>query len=211
MKKVFYGCLLITGLLVSGCHFGKPAYDDVKVDKKTTGDTKTAEPTATQNPESKEDPIAKAEKEAGIGNPPTPTTPPAEEKKVPQVPEFLDTAKGQIKDLPPFPKSRVVNVQYGPINGISSAMYIYQANETPENVAAFFEKSVTSNGWKILSRTKEPDNFEFTLGKGTRDEGIIRVKKDTQSKATVILLSRAQSPEGQDLVSTPEKQPEKKK
>src|SRR5690348_14152838 len=118
MKKVLGGSLLVSCVLVFGCHYGKPAYEDVKVDKKTSGDTKNANPQAAQNTESKEDPIAKAEQDAGIGKAQQPA-PAAEEKKPPQIPEFLDTTKGEIKDLPRFPKASVLNVQYGPINGAS--------------------------------------------------------------------------------------------
>jgi hypothetical protein len=208
MRKILCGSVLISSLIICGCHFNKPAYEDVKVDKKTTGETKPAEQAA--NPEQKEDPVAKAEKEAGLQTPAQPSAP-AEEKQPVQIPEFLDMNKGQIKDLPPYPKAARTNMQYGPINGVSSAMYVYVTNESPATISAFYEKAFQSNGWRILAADKVPDSYEYTLAKGTRDQALIRIKKDVQSHQTSILLSRAQVPEGQSVTAAPANQPEKKK
>ncbi|MBI3650550.1 MAG: hypothetical protein HY231_05825 [Acidobacteria bacterium] len=214
MKKVVTGILMVASLLVFGCKIGKPAYDDIKVDKKTTGDNResggAATPNDGQGQTPSEDPIAKAERDAGIANPQSPAGAPEAQKPI-HMPAFLDTVKGGIKDLPPFPHSAVANAQYGPVNGLDSAMYIYQTNKPPDQVAAYFEKSVKSNGWEIAANIKDPDSYEMTLIKGKRDQALIRIKKDTQTQLTSILLSRTQAPEGQSLITEPTKAVEKKK
>jgi hypothetical protein len=215
MKKVIFGLLMLSSLLVVGCNFGKPAYSDVQVDNKTKGETSRAEPTATQNPEpaasSSEDPIAKAEREAGIASSPQQQNPPQEKKEV-QIPSFFVSGSAEIKDLPKYKNSAILNVQYGPVNGVNSAMLIFESRDSVEKINEFYEKTIKSNGWSVVTNIKDPDNFEYTLVKGQRDEALIRIKKDPNSGSSVIMLSRTEKPADQVAPTTPQpKTPEKKR
>jgi hypothetical protein len=214
MKKVIFVLLMISSLLVVGCNFGKPAYSDVQVDNKTKGETSRAEPTAAQNPtppaNPSEDPIAKAEREAGLVN--SAQQNPPQEKKEMQIPSFFVSGKTEIKDLPKYSKSNILNVQYGPVNGVNSAMLIFESRDSVEKINEFYEKTIKSNGWSVVTNIKDPDNFEYTLIKGQRDEALIRIKKDPQSGSSVILLSRTEKPADQKAPTTPQpKAPEKKR
>ncbi len=214
MKKVIFVLLLISSLFVFGCNFGKPAYSDVQVDNKTKGETSRAEPGTNPNPEpsanSSVDPIAQAEKDAGLGNPPQ-QNPPQQNKEM-QLPSFFVSGQSEIKDLPKYKKSTIINVQYGPVNGVSSAMLIFESRDSVEKINEFYEKSIKSNGWEVITNIKDPDNFEYTLSKGARDEALIRIKKDPQSGHSVILLSRSEKPAELKITATPPtKVPEKKK
>jgi hypothetical protein len=204
MKKVIFVLCIFSSLFIFGCNFGKPAYNDVQVDSKTKGESQRGEQTATQNanqsPASAEDPIAKAEKEAGLVN--GQQVPPPEKKEVP-MPGFLVPGRSEIKDLPQYKRSQLMNAQVGPINGVNSAMLVFSSPDAVEKVGAFYESAFKSNGWTVITNLKDPENFEYTLTKGTRDEALVRIKKDTQSGITVIMLSRAEVPQGQSVSTAP--------
>jgi hypothetical protein len=214
MKKITLVLFIFSSLFIIGCDFGKPAYNDVQVDAKTKGESRNANLATAQNPEQganqSEDPVAKAEREAGISNPQQGQTTPTEEKKPIALPSFIDSVSGRIKDIPAYPKSQVMNVQYGPVNGVSSAMMLYRVKDSVDTVGAFYEKSFKSNGWTLITTLKDPDSFEYTLTKGNRDQALVKVKKDPQTGAVLVMLSRAEMPEGQKVSAEPMKPVEKK-
>jgi hypothetical protein len=188
MKKVFFVFIILSSLFVFGCNFGKPAYSDVQVDNKTKGESQRGEQSATQNDNqsaaASEDPIAKAEREAGLVNG---QQNPQQEKKEMTQPSFLVPGSSEIKDLPRYKRSQIVNAQYGPLNGVSSAMLVFSSPDTVDKIGAFYESAFKSN----------------TLRKGARDEALVRIRKDTQSGSTVIMLSRAELPPDQSVTSAP--------
>jgi hypothetical protein len=204
MKKVIFVLLMISSLSVFGCNFGKPAYSDVQVDSKTKGEKPKAEQGAAQSPETAasptEDPIAKAERDAGITNTPQ-QTPPPDKKDMPP-PSFLVGGQSDIKDLPKYKKSTMINAQVGPINGVSTAMFIFESRDTVEVIGEFYEKAFKSNGWELVTKIKDPDNFEYTLRKGAQDEALVRIKKDPQVGTSFILLSRMEKPADQKVTAT---------
>jgi hypothetical protein len=204
MKKVFFVFIILSSLFVFGCNFGKPAYSDVQVDNKTKGESQRGEQSATQNANqsaaASEDPIAKAEREAGLVNG---QQNPQQEKKEMTPPSFLVPGSSEIKDLPRYKRSQIVNAQYGPLNGVSSAMLVFSSPDTVDKIGAFYESAFKSNGWTVITNLKDPENFEYTLRKGARDEALVRIRKDTQSGSTVIMLSRAELPPDQSVTSAP--------
>jgi hypothetical protein len=204
MKKVIFVLLMISSLSVFGCNFGKPAYSDVQVDSKTKGETPKGEPGAAQSPETaanrSEDPIAKAERDAGLTN--TPQQNPPQEKKDMQPPSFLVAGQSEIKDLPKYKKSNIINAQIGPINGVSTAMFIFESRDSVEMIGEFYEKAFKSNGWELITKVKDPDSFEYTLAKGDRDEALVRIKKDPQVGSSFIMLSRMEKPVDQKVTAT---------
>lgn len=206
MKKVILFLFIISSLFVFGCNFGKPAYSDIQVDNRSKGDTSRADQTTAQNPNPSEDPIARAEREAGLTNPAQQNQPANKEI---QMPSFLVPGKSEIKDLPKYKKASIINVQIGPVNGVNSAMLIFESRDSVENISKFYEQSFKSNGWELVGNIKDPDNFEYTLMKGAIDEASVRIKKDPQSGSTFIMLSRIEKPADQTVTVTPV--PEKKK
>lgn len=207
MKKVIFVLFMISSLFVFGCNFGKPAYSDIQLDNRSNSNTPRTDSAAGQAADSSEDPIAKAERDAGISNPAT-QNPAPENKEIP-MPSFLVHGKSEIKDLPKYKKANIVNVQVGPINGVSSAMLIFESRDTVENISQFYEKSFKSNGWEVISNIKNPDNFEYTLIKGARDEASVRIKKDSQTGSSFIMLGRIEKPADQTVTMAPV--PEKKR
>jgi hypothetical protein len=204
MKKVFLACIILSSLLAFGCNFGKPAYSDIQVDNKTKGDPQRGESggsaNANQAANPAGDPIANAEKEAGLTGAQQNAAP---ENKERQPPNFFVPGSTEMKDLPKYKRSQIVNVQYGPVSGVSSAMLIYQSPDSVDKIGAFYEGSFKSNGWEIVTNIKDPENFEYTLQKGKTNEALVRIKKDTQTGTTMIMVSRAEVPPGQSVTSTP--------
>ena len=111
-----------------------------------------------------------------------------------KLPSFIDPAKGIITDLPPYPGARRFNMQYGPLQGVDTAMIIYMTPDPMEKVATYYEGVVKSHAWKVSSNLKEPEGIDMKLTKGGRDEAILRIKKNTEQKVTEILISRTQKP-----------------
>lgn len=204
MKKVFLALIMLSCLLAFGCNFGKPAYNDIQVDNKSRSEAQKGETGASTNANQSAangvDPIANAEREAGLTGG---QQSPAPENKERQAPTFFVSGTTEIKDLPKYKRSQIVNVQYGPINNISSAMVIYQTPDSVDKVAAHYEGAFKSNGWEIVTNIKDPENFEYTLQKGKSNEALIRIKKDNQTGTTMIMVSRAELPPGQSVASTP--------
>lgn len=207
MKKVIFVLFVISSLSVFGCNFGKPAYSDVQVDSKTKGETPRAEQGAAQNPapaaNSSEDPIAKAEREAGIAN--AAQQPPSQDKKAMPPPGFFVTGTSEIKDLPKYKKAGLMNATIGPVNGVTTATMVYESRATVDKIGEFYEKAFQSNGWEMVTKIKDPDNFEYTLRKGDRDEALVKIKLDTQTGSSLIMLSRSEKPV--DLKVTASSQP----
>jgi hypothetical protein len=213
MKRVIFVLFILSSLFAIGCNFGKPAYSDVQVDNKTKGESQRGEQAAAQNTNQSatpaEDPIAKAERDAAIAN--GQQTVPQDKKDIP-APGFFSPGSSEIKDLPKYKRSQILNAQVGPINGVNSALLLFSSPDTVEKISAFYESSFKSNGWMVVTNLKDPDSYEYTLRKGTSDEAMVRIKKDTQSGNTMIMLSRAQLPPGQSVTSPPlPKAPQNKK
>lgn len=198
MKKVIFVFVILCSLFAFGCNFGKPAYSDVQVDSKTRGEGQSANANANQPATPAVDPIAQAEAEAAAasGQPANP-----QDKKDIPAPSFLNGA--DIKDLPKYKRSQVMNAQVGPINGINSALFLLSTPDSVEKVSTFYDSAIKSNGWSVASNLKDPESVEYTLTKGTRDEAMVRIKRDNQSGITVITLSRAEVPEGQTVTTPP--------
>jgi hypothetical protein len=204
MKKFIFAMIILTSLTVSGCNFGKPAYSDVQLDNKSKAEPAKGESGNGQNANASaaqgEDIIAKAEREAGING--AQATPPQQNKER-QLPAFFVPGVAEIKDLPRYKNSQIVNVQYGPINGIESANIMFESGDSVEKIGRFYETAFKSNGWTVVTNIKEPENQEYTLVKGKSDEALVRIKKDPQRGTTAVMLSRAQLPAGQSVTSTP--------
>src|SRR5690349_5110072 len=113
-----------------------------------------------------------------------------------QMPAFFDAGKGQIKDLPTYPKSKRANVQISNANDTPTVIMVYQLYGTAEEAAAFYEKQIKANGWTVVTSSKTPDYYDWTLKKGERDQAAVNIKRDAQQPAYLILsVNRNQLPE----------------
>jgi hypothetical protein len=116
------------------------------------------------------------------------TPPPAQSS----VPGFIDTKTGQIKDLPNYPTADRTNVQMGPIGDVSTAMFVLETGEQVESVAKFYDQVAKSQGWTVVIRILENENFNIELQKGEQNEGKVQARRDTTTGKTTIVVSRVE-------------------
>jgi hypothetical protein len=187
--KSFVLFLLCSGsLLLVGCREEKPANSETQSQPLTKADAMNSN----QANNSSVNPVAQLEQEAKAAGAQQNSN--AGEAKKYKIPAFIDTVKGGITDLPAYKGARIYNMQYGPIQGADSAMIIYMTGDPMEKVAAFYNGIVKSHGWKVISTITEPETVDMKFVKGSRDEAIVRIKKNTEQRVTEILLSRVQKP-----------------
>jgi hypothetical protein len=187
----FYSLLIILLCLIPvACGNKKPAYSEIQTDK-------DGRPV---NQNSNQETAAASEDQAAEGqtSPPQPQgqqPAPAAAQPAPfKVPEFFDMNTGQIKDIPSYPRSTRVSVQYGPLQGTQSAMIILQTGDPVEKIAEFYDRAIKSNGWKVVSDQRARDIMKIELQKGDRGEGLVRVIKDERTGVINIGLSRIEKP-----------------
>jgi hypothetical protein len=105
-------------------------------------------------------------------------------------PAFFDQKKGQIKDLPSFPNASVINIGYGPINGQNGVFISLQTLSPFEEVAAFYDKAIKSNGWTVINDSRTPGSYVWQLKKGEGQEARVQVKDDQDAHRVIIGLAR---------------------
>jgi hypothetical protein len=74
-------------------------------------------------------------------------------------------------------------------------MILLQSTDTVASIAAFYDKAIKSNRWKVVGVAREPDWVKWELMKGTRDEAIVDIRADEETGRRIIIISRAQKPE----------------
>src|SRR6185503_1636567 len=101
----FVCCVLILIISFSGAACGprKPAYSDINPDQSAKNDNRNSSGQATEPGSS----------EAQL--PGSQTPPSAPQTAAFKIPEFLNQATGEIKDLPSYPQAVRQNIQYGPV------------------------------------------------------------------------------------------------
>jgi len=178
----FFSMLIISLCLIPvACGNKKPAYSDIQTDK----DGRAVNQNSNQEAAATSDQATERQQPA-----PAPAAQPAPFK----VPEFFDINTGQIKDIPSYPRSTRVSVQYGPLQGTQSAMIILQTGDPVEKIAEFYDRAIKTNGWKVVSDQRDRDIMKIELQKGDRGEGLVRVIKDERTGLVNIGLSRIEKP-----------------
>lgn len=187
---------IIAAFLSSAACGKKPAYSEIKTDQDGRA--------AAQNNNSQPDAPSNAPPEASEQTPPpTPAqTPPAQQEIKP--PSFLDASKGEISDLPNYPVAMKTSLQFGPIQGMNTAMIVLETRDSVEKVAAFYDRAAKGKGWKVVNRINDPEFFQLDVEKGKGHEAVVKVRKDSVSNQTVIVISRIEKP-------ADKKEPETKK
>lgn len=186
MKLVCSFLVFAMSIGVIACGPRKPAYSDINTNK----------PGANQNQNNNEQPSI-------LANAPGSESQPAGGQAQPQsgqpekfrMPPFLDTVSGQIKDLPSYPLSNRVNLQYGPLQGKDTATLMLETGDTMDNIVAFYDKAIKSNGWTVVDKIKDQELSNWTLKKGNGNEARIEVRKNPQSNSRYIAIARTQDQE----------------
>jgi hypothetical protein len=187
MKSISLSVVILCLLSIS-CGPKKPAYGDIQTDKDGRSLNRNSSGQAAPAPQPPES--------AATGQTapqPHPAQVPAQPEPF-KVPEFFDMNVGQIKDLPSYPRATRVSIQYGPLQGTQSAMIILQTGDSLDKIAAFYERAIKTNGWKVVSDQRDKDVMKIEVNKGERDEGLIRVLKDEKTGLVNIGLSRIEKP-----------------
>ena len=151
----------------------KPAYSDVKAEQPARSEGEPAP--STDKPA---DPVAEVDRKAETtAQQPAPqnSQPPADQKPM-VIPAFFDSTKGAIKDIPRYPDSNVTNMQYGPLGEANVVFMVLQSRGSVEKIGAFYDKELKRNGWNILSNTRDPQFYEWTLKKDDANEGTVKMK-----------------------------------
>jgi hypothetical protein len=107
-----------------------------------------------------------------------------------KMPAFMDAATGAPKDLPNYPGSRVLNIQYGPQNDTDTFSVLLQTGDSMEKIAAFYDKAAKSNGWDVTQRQVDPEYSEWRLRKNASDEAQVTVRKPPQGNMLAIAVAR---------------------
>lgn len=183
MKLVCSFVVFVMSIGVIACGPRKPAYNDINTNKAGTN----------QNQNNDEQPSVLANAPGSESQPAAGQAQPQPEKF--RMPPFLDTVTGQIKDLPSYPLSNRVNIQYGPIQGKDTASLMLETGDTMDKIVAFYDKAVKSNGWTVVDKLKDQELSNWTLKKGNGDEAKIEVRKNPQSNSWYIAIARTQDQE----------------
>jgi len=109
-----------------------------------------------------------------------------------KIPDFVDKIRGGIKDLPLYPRGKRQNVQIGPRGGMDMMTVYLTSKDSVETIAAFYDKAVKSNGWKIVDSMREPEVFQLTLTKGATSEALVKAQWDPPTNQTQMLISRGE-------------------
>lgn len=188
MKKLFQYSILVLvvclNFVMSGCN-RKPAYSDIKVEQPARANSESA-----QTANKSADPVAEVDQKAQAAES-QPSAQPTEQKKF-EIPASLDTTKGEIKDIPKYPGSGVTNIQYGPLGDASVVFMVLQAKGPIEKIGEYYDKEIKRNGWTVVSNTRDPILYEWTLKKGEANEATVKITKDENSGAIYIALTRTE-------------------
>ncbi|HKV40495.1 MAG TPA: hypothetical protein VJX67_14875 [Blastocatellia bacterium] len=164
----FIGLIGLIGL--TGCG-PRPSYSDIQVDK---------------NGGLANQPAASPE---GVGVPRQSPGLPQTGAGIPP-PAFLDDRTGQIKDLPLYPRSKLINSQYGPVNGYNTMMLRAETGDPFEKVTGYYDQILKSNGWRIDNNNRGEGSFSWELLKGASDHGGVQVTQDPRNKHVYVMVVR---------------------
>jgi hypothetical protein len=184
MRRVLYCVLCLAVSQVAGCGH-KPSYSEI--DSNQSGKAANQSSPAPGGPEK---PTALPGEPAHLPET-APASAPGEQKPVP-LPAFFDSATGQIKDLPGYPRARRTNIQFGPLNGYDTMLITLTTRDPFDKVVAFYDQAVKSNGWTIVENSRDPNKYQWTLLKES-GQGMIVIAKEEQRPLVYVTLDRVKS------------------
>ena len=179
-------CLALTVLVIAplaACSH-KPSYSEMDANRTARNQNQNqnseSQPTASTPPPSVEPPPATQ---------PAPVPPPAPAVKRPS---FMDQAKGDIRDLPSYPRAYRVNIQVGPIQGVNTMLLTLKTTDPMDKITAFYERVIKNNKWIMIDKIIDPEFSEWSLKKGEDSSAKVEVKKDQQTRAMNIMIVRGE-------------------
>lgn len=177
------------------CGPKEPSYSNINLNKNSQ-EGRAPAPDASATPEAAPEAQAEATPSPDAPAPAAGASPPPAAAQTGRVkmPSFFDPQAGAIKDLPSYPGSRPVNVQYGPLSGADMAMIVSETTVPMEKITQFYDRAVKSNGWTVASEMREPEKYRLDLKKGNKDAGTVQVTKAQGAGLVTIAISRTQAP-----------------
>ncbi|MEK6322527.1 MAG: hypothetical protein AABN33_12690 [Acidobacteriota bacterium] len=166
----------------AGCRH-KPAYEDIDPNKASSNQNQNSAVQAATTPST------------AVESPPAVATQPAPSPSQTQsfkTPRFLDQTKGEIKDLPNYPRARRVSVQMGPNQGVNVFSLVLQTTDPMDMIAAFYQQAIKNNKWTVINKSVDPEMSEWSLEKGKEDSAKIQVRKDPQTGTMNIFIVRGE-------------------
>jgi hypothetical protein len=107
------------------------------------------------------------------------------------VPAFLDTQKGEVKDLPSYPEAQRVSIQYGPVPGGEMTSLVLTTSRPMDSIADYYDKVIKKNGWEVTVRNRDSEYAEWRVKKGAREEGSVTIRKEPGKSSMIIQISRS--------------------
>jgi hypothetical protein len=167
--------------VASGCR-RKPAYSEIDANRPRSSENRSGEDQAsTGQPGAAQPPATSV--------PQQPAAPPPPQFRTPS---FIDDVKGDIKDLPLYPRGNRTNARIGPANETNMATFVLQTDDAMDKIVAFYDRAIKSNHWQVVGKTADPEIYEWVLVKGQDDSGRVQIKKDSQVGKMVIFVIRAE-------------------
>jgi len=163
----------------------KPSYSDIKVD----GQGRLIEAPGFAGAAAKPPGAPAVQPTDVTALPPVATPPDHPVAKTP--PAFFDQKTGNIKDLPAFPRSKLVSIQYGPTSGYDTLSMQVSTVQPFDQVTAFYDTQIKAEGWQIISNDRNPDSFTWRLAKSNGDDGgTVQVAKGPKPGITFVSIIR---------------------
>jgi hypothetical protein len=186
--KSYLVLTILVGILMVSCSRKSSNDDAARMDSRATA----ADGTKSNESSSPEPEQQQKLENSGVPLPAGASSSPA--RAQPKNPSFYDQRTGQIKDLPTYPNSSVINMQLGPLQESDTAMFVLRTSDPLNKVSDFYIRAAKSNGWEVADELNEPDIFKLQLRKGTQHEGLVQAKRQEQYGFTDIAISRIERP-----------------
>ena len=168
-------------IVASGGCSHKPAYSELDTNRNSRNQNRNVEAqTALQPTGGTDAPQASASQPGPAQTEPKPTTA-----------SFMN-AGGAIKDLPSYPRSVRVNLQFGPIQQAMVMTLLLHTRDSMEQVQAFYTQAIKENHWIVTDKLLDPELSEWTLNKDERNNAKVQVKKDPRTGSLEISIIRAE-------------------
>ena len=175
--------VLVIAALAACSH--KPAYSEMDANRTARNQNQNQN----QNSESQSTASTAPAVEPSPATEPAPGPPPAPAVKRPS---FMDQARGDIKDLPSYPRAYKVNMQVGPVQGINTMLLTLKTADPMDKITAFYERVIKDNKWTVIDKIIDPEFSEWSLKKGEVSSAKVQVKKDQQTRAMNIMIVRGE-------------------
>jgi hypothetical protein len=179
--------VLVIAALAACSH--KPSYSEMDANRASGNQNQSQKQNQNQNSEGQANASTPSAVEPAPATQPAPSPPPAPAVKRPS---FMDQAKGDIRDLPAYPRAYRVNMQVGPVQGVNTMLLTLKTTDPMDKITAFYERVIKDNNWTVIDKIIDPEFSEWSLKKGEDSSAKVQVKKDQQTRALNIMIVRGE-------------------